>query len=183
MVKENQVKTINKSGRFFLLLCLVAAFALAGSNSFAADSTVAIVNMQKVLINSKAGKEAQKVLETKVKELQTTFKKDEDNLIALQKEIEKKSTVWSDEVKQEKAIEFQKQRRDLRVKQEDANLEMKRLREQQLNPIWKVLEQVVTDVAKKKGYKVVMPRTSVFFASADVDITDEVVTALDAGKK
>ncbi len=177
------MKFLIEKSRFFLVGFAVAAFLTTAVNTVAAETTVAIVNMQKVLVNSKAGKEAQQVLETKIAELQATFKKDEEALVALQQEIEKKSSAWSDTVKQEKAIEFQKKRRDLRVKQDDANLEMKRLREQQLNPIWKVLEQVVGDVAKTKGYTIVLPRSSVFYAGPDVDITDEVVKALDSGKK
>ncbi len=178
------MKAINKVSGLVLTLCLVMAITLTSSNTYALEAAeVAIVNMQQVLLNSKAGKGAQKVLENKINELQATFKEDEESLIGLQKEIEKKNSAWSDDVKQEKAIEFQKKRRDLRVKQDDANLEMKRLKEQQLSPIWKVLEQVVADVAKEKGYKLVLPRTSVFFASAEIDITDEVIKTLDAGKK
>lgn len=177
------METIERMSRFYLIWCLAASLVFVSSNSFASDSPVAIVNMQKVLVDSKAGKEAQQVLEKKITELQGTFKSDEEALLALQQEIEKKSSAWSDDIKQEKAIEFQKKRRDLRVKQDDANVEMKRLREQQLSPIWQVLEQVVADVAKAKGYKVVIPRASVFFAEDSVDITNEVVKALDAGKK
>lgn len=173
-----------RAGRLLLIWsCVAATITLTGNSVLAAGSQIAIVNMQKILVTSKAGKEAQGVLEKKVKELQETFKSDEEELIALQQEIEKKSSAWSDDVKQEKAIEFQKKRRDLRLKQDDANLEMKRLREQQLSPIWQVLEQVVADVAKAKGFKVVMPRASVFYVDDEVDITDEVVKALDSGKK
>ena len=114
-----------------------------------------------------------------MKELQASVKKEEQALIALQKEIEKKSSVWSDEIKQEKAIEFQKKRRDLGVKQDDANMEIKRLREKHLGPILKKLRKVVKQVAEKEGYAIILPSNAVLYRADSVDLTDTVIKALD----
>ncbi len=159
-------------------LCLMTAPAV-----FAADAKIGVINMKKVLADSEAGKKAQKVLEKKMNELRAKFKKDEQALIALQKEIEKKSSAWSDSVKQEKAIEFQKKRRDLAAKQDDANLELKQLREKHLTPILKKLEQVVSQVAKKGGYTIVLPNTAVLFRDKSADITAKITDALNKAMK
>lgn len=170
-------------GFIFLTVFFIVLSFGSGGNVYAQKESVAVVNMQKVLAKSKVGQSAQQIMESKIKGLQASFKKDEEELVALQKEIEKKSSAWNEEVKQEKAIEFQKKRRDLNSKREDAKLEISRLREQQYGPILKVLEQVVTDVANAKGYTVVLPRASVIFAGDSVDITDDIVKALDEAKK
>jgi len=119
-------------------------------------------------------------MEQKVKELQEKFKKDEDALVALQDEIEKKSSVWSDDKKQEKGIEFQKMRRDLRVKQEDAQMELKKLEEQRLGPIRKDLEVVIEKLAKEKGYTIILPSEVVMYSADSVDITEEVTKAFNS---
>ena len=163
-------------------LFLASIFVLASffvNNGHASDMSVAVLDMQKVLASSEAGKVAQQAMEQKMKELQDKFKKDEDALLALQEEIEKKSSVWSEEKKQNKAIEFQKMRRDLRVKQDDANLELKQLQEKQLGPIIKELEKVVDKVAKEKGYSLILPKTAVVYASDSIDISGEVTQALN----
>jgi len=162
----------------FLAVSLVAA-----GSTFAGDTKIGVINMQKVLANSTAGKQAQKDLEKKMNELKKTFKKDEDALLALQKEIEKKSSAWSDEMKQEKAIEFQKMRRNLGTKQEDANLELKQLREKHLAPILKKLEQVVKDEAKKGGYTIVVPNNAVLYMNDSVNITEAITKSLDKAMK
>jgi len=149
----------------------------------AADGAIAVLNLRKVFAASEAGKNAQTEMEKKVKELQDKFKKDEETLTALQDEIEKKSSVWNEEKKQEKAIEFQKMRRDLRVKQEDANLELKKLEEQQLAPIRKELEEIIEKVAKDKGLNIILPSEVVMYAAETVDISDEVTAALNAKTK
>jgi len=142
--------------------------------------SIAVLDMQKVVLSSKMGKKAQGEMEKKVKELEKTFKKEEDALSALKDEIEKKSSVWSEEKKRDKSIEFQKLQRDLRVKQDDANLELKQMQEKQLAPIFKELETVVKTFAKEKGYAIILPGQAVLYAIDSVDISDEVTKALDA---
>jgi outer membrane protein len=159
------------------------AGAMGAISAHAAATKVAVINIQKVLIDSVAGKNAKAKMEKKMEELKKGLKKEEDALIALQKEIEKKSSAWSDEKKQEKAIEFQKKRRNLGVKQDDANLEMKKLQEKYLTPIMKKLESIVTDVAKAKGYTIVLPRNGVLYFDKAVDITADTTKALNAKMK
>ena len=68
-------------------------------------------------------------------------------------------------------------------KQEDANLEMKKLQEKNLTPIMKKLETIVTEVAKAKGYTVVLPRNGVLYFDKAVDITADTTKALNAKMK
>lgn len=164
------------------LLFLGGAF-VSSAAAQAAGTSIAVLNLRKVFASSEAGKNAQKEMEQKVKELQEKFKKDEDALVALQDEIEKKSSVWSEEKKQEKGIEFQKMRRDLRAKQEDAQMELKKLEEQRLSPIRKDLEQVIEKLAKEKGYSIILPTEVVMYSSDAVDITEEVTKAFNAAPK
>jgi outer membrane protein len=163
----------------FLFSILMATF----STALAAEQKIAVLNLRKVFTSSEAGQTAQKEMEKKVEALQQKFKQDEDALISLQNEIEKKSSVWSEEKKQEKAIEFKRMQRDMRAKQEDASLELKKMEEQQLGPIRKELEQVIENVAKEKGYAIIVPSEVVMFAVDSVDITEEVTKALNARSK
>ncbi len=162
---------------------LLVAVATTSSATAATVTKVAVINIQKVLVESEAGKKAKAKMEKKMEELKANLKKDENALVALQKEIEKKSSAWSDEKKQEKAMAFQKMRRNLGVKQEDANLEMKNLQEKHLTPIMKKLESIVTEVAKAKGYTIVLPRNGVLYFDKAVDITADTTKALNAKMK
>ncbi len=177
------MKGVVRLSSIFVVGVFLAVSLMTVGSSFAADSKIGVINMQKVLAGSDAGKQAQKDLEKKMDELKGTFKADEDALLALQEEIEKKSSAWSDEMKQEKAIEFQQKRRDLGTKQEDANLELKQLREKHLAPILKKLETVVKDEAKKGKFTIVMPNTAVLYMDDAADITDAITKALNKAMK
>ncbi len=171
---------VSKKLPVIIIAALIIAVAfLPGSFVQAADTTIVVLDMQKALSGSEAGKKAQQAMEKKVKELQEKFKAEEEALMVLQEDIEKKSSVWSEEKKQDKAIEFQKKRRDLRVKQDDANLELKALQEKQLGPILQEMEKVVDKLAQEKGYNIILPRAAVVFAGKTVDVTDEVTKALN----
>lgn len=166
--------------------CAVSLWAVVFTgtgNATAAEAKIGFINMQQVLASSEAGKNAQAAVAEKMEELQAGFKKDQDALVALQQEIEKKSSAWSDEMKQEKGIEFQKMRRDLAVKQEDAQLELKQLRGEKVEPILQELKNVVKDVAKEQGYTLVLPHNVILYAEDSADITASVTKALNKAMK
>jgi len=177
------VNKIVKLSSVAVVVIFLMVAVMSNAPAGAADTKVAVINIQKVLVGSEVGKESKVKMEKKMEELKAALKKDEDALLALQKEIEKKSSAWSDEKKQEKAMEFQKMRRDLGVKQDDANLEMKTMQEKYLTPIMKKLETIVTEVAKAKGFAIVLPRTNVLYFDKAVDITEDTTKALNAKMK
>jgi len=158
-------------------------FLVMSHGAWAAEQTVAVLNMQKAVAASEAGKAAQDMVKSKVEELQKKLQGEEDRITELKQEMEKKSSVWSDTVKEEKTIALQKMVRDLRTKRDDANLEIKMLREQQLGPILEQMETVVKEVAQKKGYLLIMPKSSVLYSADQIDITEEIVSALNKAKK
>lgn len=164
---------------------LIAAVLLLNSQVMAAETKIGVIDMKQVFSASTAGKRAQDLIDQKMKPLQASLKSDETALVNLQKESEKKGSAWSDSVKQEKAVEFQKKRRDLAEKQETANQEWKKLREQHVNPILKKLEEIVGKVASDGGYSVVLQHNPqvVLFAADSIDISDKVVAELNKAMK
>ncbi len=175
---------LKKLGGVVFAVVVLTAFSLSsGGVARAGNMSVAVLNMQQVVLGSDAGIAGRKVIEKRARELQSSFKADGEALAALQREIQTKSSVWSEEKKQEKAIEFQKKRRALQLKQEDAKLEMKGLREKQLSPILKELKSVVAEVAGKKGYTIILPKSSVVYAADKIDISKEVIKALNVRMK
>ena len=165
--------------RFSCLLAMLAILCCQGRTAEAADTKIAVIDMKEVLSTSTAGKRAQGLIEQKMKSLQASFKTDENALLKLKEDMEKKGSAWSDSVKREKATEFQQKRKDLAEKQESANEELKKLREQNVNPILKKLEDIVSQVASEGGYSVVLPKNVVLFSSDSIDVTSKVVAELN----
>jgi len=169
----NIIKTVAGCG------LLVAALVLVNGQALAADTKIAVIDMKQVLSTSSAGKRAEGVIKQKMDSLQASLKSDQDSLIAMQKESEKKGAAWSDSVKREKAAAFQKKRQELAEKEANANDELRKLREQQVNPVLKKLEEVVAKIAADNGYAIVLPRNVVLYATDAVDISNKVISDLD----
>jgi len=158
-----------------LLSCLLIA-----GTTFAADMKIAVMNVQKVIVTCSAGKTAKTKVDSKMTELKASFKEEEDALKALQTEIKKKSTAWSEEKKAEKAREYQKSGRELQAKTEDARFELKQMQDKELEPILKSLEDVVQKYGKEKGYTLILDvKNGVLYSSDAIDITDEITKRLD----
>lgn len=168
------------AGLIFSLLCFVA------SSCFAADLKIGIMNVQKIIIECEAGKAAKGRFDVKMKTLQSSFKAEEDALKAMQEEIKKKSSAWSEEKKNEKVREFQKSGRELQAKTEDARFEMKNLQDKELEPILKALETVVNKYGKDNGYTAIMDsKNGVVYYDEKIDISDVIIKKLNgalAGK-
>ncbi|WPD20757.1 MAG: OmpH family outer membrane protein [Candidatus Electrothrix aestuarii] len=151
--------------------------------SASAAPSVGVVNLQQVLDKSRAGIAAKKKMEAKMKEFKASLDKEKEEVLAFQKELQKKADAWNEATKKEKALELQRKKRDFRVKQDDANLEMRNLQEKHLAPIMKELESIVEQVAKAKGISVIMPNTAVLYFDKNVDMTKEVTAALNKKMK
>jgi outer membrane protein len=166
---------------FFCAFCLIG---FQVSSVMAAETKVGVMNVQKVLVECAAGVKAKAKFDGKLKEVETTFKEEQDALVALQSEIEKKKSAWSKEKSDEKALEFDKKRREFQTKTESARKEMKLLQDKELQPILKTMEKVVKEYGKKNGYSVILDsKSGIIYHDPANDISADLIKAMDAEMK
>lgn len=170
----------------YVVFCLLFSLATC-AGALAADGgnlKIGIMNVQKVLVRSDAGMKAKGIFEKKKEELENSFKADQDELQKMQEEIEKKSSVWSKEKKDEQILEFNRMRRDLKTKTDDGRMEMKRLQDKELEPIIKQLEKVVDAYGDKNGFSVILDsKNGVIFYDKAIDISDALIDELNKAMK
>ncbi len=161
-------------------LVVLAGFTFDNSTAQAADQKIGVMNIQKVLLESAAGRKAKAVFEKRMNELQGKFKTEQDGLIALQKEIEKKSSAWSKDKKASKIRELQLGQRELQVKSEDAQMELRQLQDKELEPILKMLQTVVSSYGVKNGFTAILDsKVAVLYADPNIDVSESVKKELD----
>lgn len=175
--------------KIVLFICAVSMVFMVGSTGdlFAGEIKIATISLQDVLAQSRGGQDAQKVLEAEVQKFQNKFKNDQDDLEALRLEIEKKGSVWSDEIRAEKERSYQKKMREFKLKTEDAQFEIKQLEKKEMEPILKVLHEVINEIGKTKHYTVILENTrkglrsriGLLYAADEIDISDDVRDMLD----
>lgn len=164
----------------FLGVLLLFGLCVAGS-AVAAEVKIGVINVQKVLTTSVAGKAAKAKFDAKMKEIKEKISTDETELKAMQKDIEKKSSAWSEETKQEKIREFQRKQREFKAKSEDARFELKNLQDKELAPIAKTLDKVIAEYGKANGFTLMIDsRAGITYFDSSVDISDKLIIELDA---
>jgi len=175
----------NFSG-FLAVAISVCVVILASPVAGTAESInkIATVNIQEVLLGSTAGQEVKKVLEEKVAELQGTFQKEQEEVDTLRSEIEKKSSVWSQEVREEKEREYQKRVREVQLKTEDAQFELQQMEKQLMTPVLNELQKVIKELGEKNGYSLIMDsRAGLLYVDKALDISEFVQKELDSRQK
>jgi outer membrane protein len=167
----------------FFVGLLFAVLSLCGINSSvvnAAEMKIGVMNVQKVLLDSAAGKAAKAKFESKAKELKAKFQTEENALTAMQDDIEKKSSAWSAEKKEAQVREYQKKGREFQVKTEDARFELKQLQDKELEPILKTLQTVVEGYGKQNGYTAIFDsKIGVLYNTPAIDVSVDLTKALD----
>lgn len=167
-----------------LLFAVISFCGQNGSVASAAEVKIGVMNVQKVLLDSTSGKAAKDMFEAKAKELKGKFQQEENALIAMQQDIEKKGSAWSAEKKEAQVREYQKKGREYQAKTEDARFELKKLQDKELEPILKTLQTVVEDFGKKNGYTVILDsKIGVLYATSSIDVSAPLTKALDQAMK
>lgn len=179
-----------------LATTLFAPLALTAPAA-AAETRIAIVDLQRVLLTSKAGKGAKAKFEAIQLKKRKQLKRTDNKLqarekalmaerVALEKavagkgpaaltpELKKKMTEFMPKLKafQQEVVDFQKTQREMvqNLSAKEAEL---------LKPIEMQIRKVIDKIAKDKGYTLVLSRVAVIYGLASDDITDAVAKRMD----
>jgi outer membrane protein len=150
----------------------------------AAQIKLAIVDVQRALNESQAGKKAKEQFKVEFDRMQNSLKGEKDRLDRLKDDLEKKAVVLKDSERKTKADEFEAKRRDLRRKLEDSDAELRKKDSELTGDILKQLAEVIQQIGERDGYTVILESSSssVLYGSKSIDITDEVIRSYDAKK-
>ena len=183
-VKRKDIGKVLLSAVSVVLLCVVTV-----GSGFAAGSTVKIgtISVPEILAQSTAGQEAKRQMEGKYVELQTKIQQAQEKQDALRAEIEKKNSIWSEEVQQEKTRDLLKMEQEFKLMQDDAQFEFQKLNKKMYEPILKELHEVIVDIGKKEGFTLIFDnslkgldsRSGLLYADEALDINDMIVKELE----
>lgn len=168
-----------------MMLTFVALFIFASANLInAAESPqkIGTFSLQTVLSQSRVGQEANKTIEDEIAKYMPDLQQQEAELNALEEDIKKKSSVWSEEVRNEKVLSFQQKNSEFDLKKKFAEKKVQQVQKKTMEPILKTLHEIIEEVAKKQGVAVVFEKSmpGLLYADDALDINDIVIKELDA---
>ncbi len=160
------------------LLALVAiAIAIPAMAQTSAPSRIAVINVQKVLLESTQGKAARERIEKFAMGKQETGKKLGGDVEALEKEIAAKRMSLSPEKLAEMQKSLDQKKIELQRYAQDTQRELREAEEKAILELEKAIRPVIDQIGKEMGVAAIFNKmeSGLVYASEAIDVTDSVI--------
>jgi len=167
--------------RILIGVAIAAVLSMVAPRGFAADvAKIGVVNIQKILLTSVAGKNAKAEISKKAREMESTLNEKKVEIEKLQETLERESLVMSKEKRDEKEREIRIKVNDIKVLKNKFEKDLKIVENRVVQQIQKEFESMAQEIGRKEGYLLIITNQTVIYAPNTIDITDELIQKYDA---
>ena len=143
-------------------------------------SKIAFVDVNRVLARSAAGAQAREALERERAAMQKEFDGKAEEIKRLGEELEKKGPLMTAEVRREKQDLYERKARYVTRLFEDFRKELEKKEQGLGQRVLREIAGVIDRVGKERKYYMIVEKgVGVVYASAEADITEEIIKAYD----
>jgi outer membrane protein len=169
-----------KIARTLLAAGLFAGSALATVPA-SAQSKIAVVDVQRAVMETEDGLRAQAQLKKYFDKRQQELDAKQNELQKQREELEKQSKVISQQALQKKMEDWQKAAMELQSVFVEYNKELQKKQGEITQPILNKVMGIIRRVATQDGYDAVLEKQAVPYMRSDLDVTDKVIQQYNAG--
>ena len=156
-----------------LSACLVIPCFLAG------QSKIAIINLQRAVLETAEIKKASTDLEAKYKPKQERITALQTDLQNIERRLRTEADKLTPQQQNELALDGQRKQRDLQRMTEDLQAEVERERNDILTRSSQKMQEVVQKLSEQNGYDVVVDISNTVYFKPALEITNEAIAAYD----
>ena len=164
--------------RFFF--CIFIIFCSSSSYS---ENLIVFLDMDKIMLKSKAGKSITVELEKLHKNNITTFKQKEEELKNKETSIVSQKNVLSNEEFEKKINSLRKEANEYRIKRRDLINSLTEKRVEAQNKLIKTLNPILADYSKKNSISMIIQKKNIIIGKTELEITDDILEILDKSLK
>ena len=167
---------MKKTG-MMIFLTMVFVLCSAGGALTAKELKLGVVDFQKVLSSSSPGKMASAEMNQKGKEMEEAVKKQEEELLELQKTLEREALVMGKDKSEEKQREFRIKANDYKTMKAGYLKEFKQLQARYFNKIKTEVLALADEIGKKEGFDLILEinEAGIMYYKESIDITDQLI--------
>ena len=165
---------------------LTVLLLLSGGPAFSADPVkIGVVDLQKILETSNSGKAAQNELKVQRDKMQADMKQRGNEIQEIESRMQREAMVMSKETREEKEREHRIKVSDFQALQRKYQSDLQEVERKLMGRLQSDITSLVTDIAKKDGYLLVISNIGVIYSLPSTDITERLIQELNAksGKK
>jgi len=165
-----------------LLAVLIGPISLRAQSAAPAQSKIGVLNIQLAIANTAEGKKVIADLQKKYQPRQLELQRLQQEIQAIQDQLTKQSATLSDEEQGRLSRDSEEKQKLLKRSADDAQSDFNRDRDEAINKIGQKMVRVINDYAQQNGFMLVLDdaQIPVYFASKDIEITEEIVKRYDA---
>jgi outer membrane protein len=170
--------------KFFIVGALLIGFfvSLPIIVANAAPLKIGIIDIQKIMRESKEAKKALAVFRIDLEEKRAILVTKEKEIRSMEQEL-KADTKMSPEVRREKGEKLARDVKELKRLGSDLEEELKKKDVELTQKLMGEIRQLVTNLFKKESYTIILEKSSVVMSDESIDITDRIIKLYDAQKK
>jgi outer membrane protein len=154
-----------------VLTALVSLFA----NTASAQVKVAVVDVQRAVMQTEDGLRAQATLKKLFDSKQQELNKRQVDMQKQKEDIDKQAKVLSQQALQKKVDDWQKQMVELQQTFVEYNKELEKKQKELTDPIFERVLGAIKRIAGQDSYDLIVDRATVAFSRGDLDLTDRVI--------
>ena len=159
---------------------------LSGGPASSADPVkIGVVDLQKILETSNSGKAAQNELKVQRDKMQADMKQRGSEIQEIESRMQREAMVMSKETREEKEREHRIKVSDFQALQRKYQTDLQEVERKLMGKLQAEITSLVSDIAKKDGYLLVISNIGVIYSLPSIDITERLIQELNAksGKK
>ncbi|HZS11462.1 MAG TPA: OmpH family outer membrane protein [Nitrospirales bacterium] len=169
---------------FGLLTAAGCAGATGGGGGGTAGTRVAVVDLQKVLLETESGKKARESLNSFMKNRQAIMELEEKDLKRMEDDMIKQASVLTPSARKEREDQLRRRLMEFQQKGQEMNREIQDKQKEVLDGFRDRAEKVVAKVAQQQGVQVVVERGRggpTVYNEAALDLTARVIEEFNKG--
>lgn len=143
-------------------------------------TVAAVVDYQRVLQEAAASKSIAEQMETRRRAYHEEISQQEQRLYEAERELTKQRSVLSEEAVSARQQELEAEVQAVRELTQKRRQQLEQVSAEAVSKVERALFEVLTSLAEERGLNVVLPTSQVLFFSRQIDLTEEVLTKLNA---
>lgn len=148
--------------------------------SFAADAKIGVVDFERIIQESTAGKAARAEIEKEKERIESDLRQTGQEIDNLKSKLEAEALVMSREMREEKGREFRIKVNDFKELQKKKAQDFRVFEAKIIKRIQKDVFEIVEQIGKKGKYLLVVEKGAVLYYPDTIDVTEELLKRYDA---
>ena len=171
-------KTLNMYKVFAIIISSFFLTIVTSADNFP-HTSIGVLDLNRVLLDAKAAKNAAKEIDEIAKEIEKELINSDENMINEQNKLIEAQSIMAPEAFELKRKEYEEKVQNYNIERQNKLVSVDRLVENSRNEILDKLKPILEEMSEAKGITVILEKGTVLLNAETMDITDEVIKALN----